>query len=282
MRYLNIRSLIFSILLVLVSACSSPTPPSDPVFEQFDPGNFDADSANIDNEWMPLTPGTQFVYEGFTVENGQEVPHRIVITVTDLTKEIGGIRSRATWDLDLSDGQVVEAELAFFAQDKDGNVWRMGEYPEEYKAGKIIDNPAWIHGLDNALAGISMQANPQPGTPDYPEGWGPEVDWTDRGQVDKFVPEVCVPTGCYQNVLIIKETSATEVGAFQLKYWASGVGNILVDWTGTDQTQESLELVEYNTLSPEEMAEVQVKAFELEKSAYENSKDVYAKTSPME
>jgi len=31
--------------------------------EDIDPSNFD-DSANIDNEWWPLKPGTQLIYEG--------------------------------------------------------------------------------------------------------------------------------------------------------------------------------------------------------------------------
>ena len=280
MRRPMIRTLCILLLLTVVSACS-PKPPADAVFEKFDPSIFDSDSATIDNQYMPLTPGMQFVYEGTTIENGKDVPHRVLITVTDLTKVIAGVRSQVTWDLDYSDGQLVEAELAFFAQDKEGDVWRMGEYPEEYDGAKILDNPTWIHGLDHALAGIAMQANPQPDTPDYPEGWGPEVDWTDRGLVDRFVPEVCVPTGCYQNVLIIKETSAMEKGAFQLKYWAPGVGNIMVDWTGADQTQEKLELIQYNQLTPEQSAEVRAKALELEKSAYKNSKDVYANTEPM-
>src|SRR5918992_2946522 len=63
----------------------------------FDPDNFD-DPTTIDNKWFPLKPGTQFVYEGFTVdengdENGEEIPHEIVFSVTDLTKEIGGVRT---------------------------------------------------------------------------------------------------------------------------------------------------------------------------------------------
>jgi len=278
-RYSIPSVLMVLFLMVFVSACS-PKPPEDKVFEDFKTTKFD-NSTTIDNQWFPLKSGTQFVFEGETVENGVSVPHRIVITVTDLIKVINGVRSVVTWDLDYSAGSLVEAELAFFAQDNDGVVWRMGEYPEEYENGKMIDNPTWIHGLDNALAGIVMPANPQPGTPDYAEGWGPEVDWTDRGLVDKFVPEICVPTGCYQNVLVIKETSATEKGAFQLKFYAAGVGNIMVDWTGADQTQEKLELIEYNQLTPEELAEARVKALELEKSAYENSKDVYVNTEPM-
>lgn len=46
------------------------------------------------------------------------VPHRVEIHFTDLTKVIGGIRSTVTWDLDLADGELVEAELAFFARTK--------------------------------------------------------------------------------------------------------------------------------------------------------------------
>ena len=284
MRHVKVKVNLLAVILsvaILVSACGSPERPADIVFENFKTAKFD-NSATVDNEFMPLKPGTQLVFEGETIENNVSVPHRVIINVTDLTKTIGGVRSVVTWDLDYSDGELVEAEIAFFAQDNDGNVWRMGEYPEEYDAGKMIDNPTWIHGLDNALAGLAMHADPQPGTPDYAQGWGPEVDWTDRGLVDQIVPEVCVPAGCYQNVLVIKETSATEVGAFQLKYFAPGVGNILVDWTGTDKTQEKLELVEYNELTPDQMAEARTEALKLEQSAYENSKDVYVNTEPLE
>ena len=283
MRRLPTVFLIVVLCLMLVlSACANKYAPSkDKVFEDFKSAKFDT-STKVDNQWFPLQPGTQLVFEGETIENGEKVAHRVVIHVTDLTKVISGIRSVVTWDVDYSAGELVEAELAFFAQDNDGNVWRMGEYPEEYQNGKFVDNPTWIHGLDKALAGIAMPANPQPNTPDYPQGWGPRVGWTDRGLVDKIVQETCVPAGCYQNVLIIKETSATEKGAFQLKYFASGFGNIMVDWTGTDKTQETLQLAEYNELSSEELAEVRAKALELEKSAYEKSQDLYGQTSPLE
>ena len=51
--------------------------------ENFDPQNYER-STQIDNEWMPLKPGTRFTYDGNTVEDdGTVVPHRIVITVTD-------------------------------------------------------------------------------------------------------------------------------------------------------------------------------------------------------
>lgn len=254
-----------------------------PALEPFDPANFD-DSTTVDNQWMPLTPGTRFVYEGTTVEDdGETVPHRVEINITDLTKVIGEVRSVVTWDLDYTDGELVEAELAFYAQDKEGNVWRMGEYPVEYDTGKIIAAPTWIHGIADAHAGIHMKAKPEVGTPSYAQGWGPAVDWTDRGQVDQMGQEVCVPVACYKDVLVIAETSATEQNAFQLKSYAPGVGNVKVGWRGEgEKTQEVLELIELTQLTPAELAEVRTKALELEKSAYENSKDVYAQTAPAE
>src|SRR5262245_6825381 len=99
-------------------------------FENFDAARFENPTV-IDNPWLPMKPGTRLVYEGKSVEDdGAMVPHRVVINVTDLTKVVGGVRSVVSWDLDYADGELVEAELAFFAQDTAGNVWRMGEYPE--------------------------------------------------------------------------------------------------------------------------------------------------------
>ena len=250
--------------------------------ENFDRNNFD-NPTNMTNEWMPLNPGTRYIYEGTTLSDENEpLSHRVEIHVTDLTKEIDGINTVVAWDLDYSDEQLVEAELAFFAQDNDGNIWRMGEYPVEYEEGKVIAANCWISGIDSAIAGISMRGNPEIGSPSYSQGWGPGVGFTDRGQVYQFEPETCVPLDCYKHVLIIRETALSEPDAFQLKYWAKGVGNIRVGWGGGgEKTQEILELVEIQKLDPEALAEVRKKAKKLEEHAYGYSKDVYGKTSPL-
>lgn len=226
----------------------------------------------------------RYIYEGNTVlDDGTSALHRLEIHVTDLTKVIGGVRTVASWDLDFSAGILNEAELAFYAQDDDDNVWRMGEYPEVYEDGKVVEAPSWIHGLQDARAGIMMKADPQLGTPSYSQGWGPAVNWTDRGQVDKLGEKTCVPAGCYETVLVIAETSQSEPDAQQLKYYASGVGNVRVGWRGGgEKTKETLELVKIEQLNPDALAEVRAKALALEKSAYENSEDVYGKTQPSE
>ena len=249
----------------------------------FDAAAF-AQSTRIDNAFMPLVPGTRFTYEGTTIEDdGTAVPHRVVINVTDLTKVIGGVRTLITWDLDYSDGELVEAELAFFAQDSSGTVWRIGEYPEEYEEGKFVAAPAWMHGYEDAQAGIMMHANPQAGTPSYAQGWGPAVGWTDRGQVDQVGQKTCVPAGCYEDVLIISETSAAEPDANQLKYFARGVGNVRVGWRGAgEKTKETLELTRVERLDAAGLAEVRAKAMEMERNAYQRSTAVYANTPPAE
>jgi hypothetical protein len=127
-----------------------------------------------------------------------------------------------------------------------------------------------------------MKANPQLGAPSYSQGWGPAVNWTDRAQVLEIGQSTCVPVDCYEDVMVIEEFTREEPDAFQLKYYARGAGNINVGWRGADATKETLELTELVQLSPEALAEVRAAALELEKRAYENSKEVYAQTPPME
>jgi hypothetical protein len=256
---------------------------SEKKFEDFNSNNF-SNPTRIGNEWLPLKPGTRWVYEGTTIEDDETVvPHCVVMNVTDLTKVVGGIRSVVAWELDYSNGKLEEAELAFFAQDNDGNVWQLGQYPEEYEEGKLVAFRTWIHGFEDARAGIVMKAKPRVGTPSYSQGWGPAVNWTDRAKVDRMGQETRVPVASYKDVLVIAETSQSEPNAEQLKYYARGVGNVRVGWRGAgEETKETLELVKIEHLSPKALAEVRAKALELEKSAYRNDRKVYFHTPPAE
>jgi hypothetical protein len=242
-----------------------------------------AHPSDIDNKWMPMKPGTRWVYEGTSVEDdGKSVPHRIIVTISDLTKIISGIRTVVSYDVDHSNGELVEAELAFYAQDDDGNVWQFGEYPEEYEDGKFIKAPAWIHGIKGARAGIIMQAQPRLGTPSLAQGWGPAVGWKDRGTTYQVGQEVTVRSGSYGDVLVIKESAQGEPDAEQLKFYAPGVGNIRTGWIGIGaKATETLELVRIEQLDPKALAVVRAKALQLEQSAFKHSKDVYAKSQPV-
>jgi hypothetical protein len=237
-------------------------------------------SATIDNRWTPFTPGTQFVTEGGATVDGERIRRRVVFTVTDLTKVIDGVRSVVAWDRDYNNDVLVEAELAYFAQDDDGNVWQMGQYPEEYEEGKLAGTPAWIAGLEGAKPGILMRADPQLGTSDYSQGWGPAVEYADRAKVLKMGQRNCVTTGCYEDVLLTQEWDEADPAAQQLKYYAPDVGNIRIGWSGQDEEKETMVLTRRSQLDAAGLAQAREEALKLEQSAYKVLKDLFGKTQP--
>jgi hypothetical protein len=260
------------------ASAPSPSLPRVASDADFDPANF-SDPTTVTNPWFPLTPGTRFTWRGHAHDGGL-VRRAVVFTVTDLTKVVNGVRTIVTWDRDYNEGELEEVELAFFAQDDDGNVWHFGQYPEELDGKDIVKTPTWIAGLHGARAGITMQAVPRLNTPSYAEGWGgTDVDWTDRGKVYRLGQETCVPLDCYTDVLVIDEFNPDEPGANQLKYYAAGVGGVRVGWRGANEEErEVLKLVALEHLSDTEMEEVRTAVLAQESRAYRISPDVYGTT----
>jgi hypothetical protein len=290
MRRVRVLSGAAILLLMLVASACGKERPSSAVAgasftkkiateKDFDRNQF-SDPTTIDNQWFPLKPGTQFVYEGSAIQDDRSIARRVIFTITDLTKVIDGVRTLVAWDRDYNNGQLVEPELVFFAQDDDGNVWSLGQYPEEYEDGELVNAPAWIAGLQGAKAGLVMRAQPQTGTANYSQGLGPKVGYADRAKVRKVGYETCVAFGCYQDVLVTEEWDAADPASRQLKYYAPGVGNIRVGWAGQDEEREVLSLVNLVQLSPQALAEVDRQALRLEQRAYVVSKNVYGRTDP--
>lgn len=301
MRCLRRVSLTAALLLLAASACSSepgeqasakvtPQPsspePASPVeppeaatFEAFDPGNFGVDSAKLTHRFFPLTPGTRFTWEGSTQEGDEPVPHRVVFTVTDLTKVVNGVRTVVGWDRDYTDGKLEEAEIIFLAQDKDGNVWHFGQVVEVYDdEGAYMGTSAWLAGIDGAREGIMMKAMPQKGALPNSEGFAPPpFFWDDHARVYEVGQKTCVLAGCYDNVLVMDEFEPGKPGAHQLKYYAPGVGNVRVGFMGNDAEQETMELARVKQLTPEEMAEARAEALKIHNRGY-----MYGRTLPLE
>lgn len=246
--------------------------------EQFSPANF-SNGATINNPLMTRTPGTQSVLEGTADRGGGVSVHRLVVTVTDLTKEIDGVTTRVLFDQDFNEGKLSEGEIAFHAQDDQGNVWNLGEYPEEYEDGVFAGAPStWLSGVVDARGGVMMRKDPQPATSTYFQGVIPSIQFADIAEIVGYEPEVCIKLGCYRDVLVVKETNTffPEEG-FQLKYYAKGVGNIKVDFQG-GQEQEVLELVERRTLTPTELDSVRAAALRLDRRAYGSVPAIFGTT----
>jgi hypothetical protein len=144
--------------------------------------------------------------------------HRIVETVTDLTKVVDGVRTVVMYDEDWHEGQLLESEVRFHAQDNDGNVWHFGQYREEFEDGKLVEPLGWVPGQKGARAGISMLAKPRLGTPSYAQGYAPPpVTWDDRARVYQVGQKTCVPVACYEDVLVTEEFEPGRPDAFQTK-----------------------------------------------------------------
>ena len=273
-------------LIVVLQGCGADSPKEKPPEIVSRPpveaSNF-SDPTVIDNRYFPMPPGREYVLEGTADRGGGQLPHQVIITVTDLTKVIDGIRTVVVWERDVNEGKLFETELAFFAQDDDGNLWNLGEYPEEYnEKGKFKGAPStWISGLSKAQGGIHVPGDPQPNSPSYLTGFAPKVDFIDGARVEALNRQACAGVGCFPNVLVIDEWNMTPGDGHQLKNYAPGVGILRIDPRGGDE-EESLVLKSVESLNVKKLAEVRQQALRLDKRGYEHGGKDYAQTPPIE
>jgi hypothetical protein len=182
----------------------------------FDPTNF---VAVIDNSYYPLPVGRTLVYSG--IKDGQT--QRDTVTVTNQTKVILGVTATVVSDIADHNGTLLEKTSDWFAQDKQGNVWYLGEDTVHYLAhGKTDTSGSWEAGVNGAQPGIIMEANPQ--IPDsyrqeYFAGQAEDTAWiVDRGET------TTVPYGKVRNVLTTLEATRLEPGAYDKKVYGPGIG----------------------------------------------------------
>jgi hypothetical protein len=235
------------------------------------------DRPRIDNRYLPALPGTRYVFEGTANTDEGIVQRRVVTTVTDMTKVVNGVRTVVIWDRDFNDGVLAEEELAFWAQDKHGNVWNLGEYPEEYEDGEFVGAPStWIAGQDRARAGVIMLAQPRVGAL-YLQGFAPAVEFFDCAEVVRKGVRICTPLACYDRVLVVDESSPLEPeSGVQRKFHAPGVGVVRITAIG-DPEAETLTLTRVTKLGPEGLKAARKAVRRLERRAYRIS-EVYQAT----
>ena len=186
-----------------------------------DPSNF---GSTIDNRWFPLKPGTTFHYRG-VAENGR-TPQTDVETVTHQTKQIMGVTSTVVRDTVSQNGQPVERTFDWYAQDREGNVWYMGEDSREMRHGRFVRvGDSWTGGANGAQPGIIMPANPQRGEA-YRQEYYPGHA-LDQARVLGSGGPVTVPNGSYKSTLLTDETAPKlDPGVHEHKYYVAGVGDI--------------------------------------------------------
>jgi hypothetical protein len=205
---------------------------------KFDPCDFGNES--IDNSYMTLTPGTTFTYESQT-EDGTEED---IVVVTYETKEILGVTATVVQDTVSLDGELIEDTFDWFAQDKEGNVWYLGEDTKEYENGEVVSTEgSWEAGVDGAEAGIVMLADPQIGDI-YRQEWYPGHA-EDAAEVVSLNEEVTVPYGTFTNCLQTREFSTIDPELNEYKYYCTAVGAVTLE--EVIDSGERVELIDVNT-----------------------------------
>ena len=219
-------------------------PDAAPVIDPGDGGDYapSIDPADfvdgIDNPYLPYTPGSRWVYEGVS-EDGNE---QIEVEVLDERREVMGISAVVVRDTVSVDGVVAEDTFDWFAQDADGNVWYLGEDSTSFECGEPVSTEgSWEAGVDGALPGIVMPAEPEAGFSYRQEYYEGEAE--DLGRIEEVGVAKSIGLGDYDDVVVTTDWNPLEPDVVEQKWYARDVGLIYEEHiVGGDET---VELVEY-------------------------------------
>jgi hypothetical protein len=200
---------------------------------KLDPAEF---TTEIDNPYWPMRPGTVWIYRERT-QNGGTL--RGEITVTDKIKEVAGVKARVIHDVTTKNGQPVEITDDWYAQDKAGNLWYVGEDTTEYQNGKPHStHGSWEAGVDGAQAGIMLPAEPRVGMTYRQEHYAGQAE--DAARVLSRNEQAEVPAGHFTGALLTKDYTPLEPKLLEYKLYAKGVGPVLALGVSGDLDVEQL------------------------------------------
>ncbi|HET6949794.1 MAG TPA: hypothetical protein VFI47_05445 [Acidimicrobiales bacterium] len=184
-----------------------------------DPADF---GGPIDNPYLPLAPGARWVYEG--ISDGEA--ERTEVVVTGERRQVMGIDAVVVRDTVSVEGEVVEDTYDWFAQDSAGNVWYLGEDSREYEGGEVTSTEgSWEAGVDGALPGIVMPADPQVGDAYRQEFYAGEAE--DLAEVLRLDASETVAGTTYDRLLVTQEWNPLEPDVVEEKSYAPGIGMVL-------------------------------------------------------
>jgi len=191
---MSVRSLLFGLPLLL-AACGSgagdgsafPPPPDTASFV-----------ARVDHRYFPLEPGRSWVYQGDDLGR----PAREEVRTLPETRPILGVACTGIEEWRFVDGFPTETTTEWFAQDREGNVWKFGE--ESYLlavSATVPTSDSWIAGVAGGRPWRAFAAAPRAGER-FP-GYRP--DGSDVFEISSFVATVTVPAGVFGDCVELVE-----------------------------------------------------------------------------
>jgi hypothetical protein len=218
------------------SAQAAATPSSGSTAPIFDPTSF---VAVVDNPYYPLKPGAKWVYQG--MRDG--VVQRDLVEVTNRTRMVDGVRAIVETDVATHNGTVLEKTEDWYAQDKQGNVWYLGESTVSYDNGVADTEGSWTAGVGGALPGIIMPAHPRVTDSfrqEFFSGQAEDMFWVVEDQ-----QTVKVQFGTFRHVIRTLEFTRLEPDVIDTKFYAPGIG--IIREASAAGPQETADLVSFTT-----------------------------------
>jgi hypothetical protein len=187
-----------------------------------------------------MRPGSRWVYRGTAPDGTRQ---RVVVTVTRRTKLIAnGVTARGVRDVVTEDGEPVEVTDDWYAQDRCGNVWYLGEATTEYENGKPVSTEGSFEaGVDGAQPGIVMPAKPTVGLRYRQEYYRGHAE--DRASIMSRTEQAEVPFGHFRPVLMTRDVNPLSPKVLEYKFYARGIGPVLA--VGISGGSDREELVRY-------------------------------------
>ena len=233
---------LIAVAALLLAACAGGSDSSGSELPQgSETVELDADdfTTEIDNPYWPMQPGSRWVYRETDGKGGVQ---RVDVTVTGQTRVVDGIEAVVVHDLVTEQGAKVEDTLDWYAQDADGNIWYLGEDTKEYEDGKVVSTEgSWEAGVDGAQAGVIVPAEPEQGLTYREEHYAGEAE--DAAEVLSVEGRAQVPFGTFDDALITRNDTPLDPNVVELKFYAPGIGPVLVVQTSGGSSRE--ELVRY-------------------------------------
>jgi hypothetical protein len=212
-----------SVAIAGVAALACPAAASGTVqIPQFSPGDF-APGNVVYNPYFPLLPGTVYTYRGR--KDGK--PAGDVLEVTHERAQVGGVDATVVHDRGFTSGKLTENTVDWYAQDKSGNVWYLGEETETLRPNGQVESTegSWKTGVNGAKPGIFMPASPRPHVGFVQEIAPPTAE--DQFETLTLNAKVSVPYISTNRALRTKETTPLEKGVVDNKVYALGIGTVL-------------------------------------------------------
>jgi hypothetical protein len=150
-----------------------------------------------------------------------------VLTVTHLVDVIRGIRATVLHDKLYLNGTLAERTTDWYAQDKRGNVWYLGEKTATLGArGRVKSTDGtWKAGVGGAKAGIFMPGHPFVGEQARQEYFKGHAE--DQFKVLNLSTRITTPGASSKHALLTQETTRLEPGVVDHKFYVKGVGTVL-------------------------------------------------------